>query len=85
MLVIGMAALGINHGMVAMGLPLLQVSIGVWIAAWIVQFVGHKIEGAKPSFLEDVQYLLVGPAWLLQFVFQRVGIPVETHRAATVQ
>jgi len=37
--------------------------------------VGHKIEGRKPSFFEDVKFLLVGPAWLLHFVYRRLGIP----------
>ena len=80
MLLVGVASLAVNHAMLAAGLPLLHISIGVWVGAWIVQFVGHKIEGAKPSFLEDVQFLLVGPAWLLQFVYRKVGIPVETRR-----
>ncbi len=82
MFVVGVASLALNHAMVAAGLPLLEISIGVWVGAWIVQFVGHKIEGAKPSFFEDVQFLLVGPAWLLQFVYGKVGIPVETRRTA---
>lgn len=38
--------------------------IGVFVVAWIGQFVGHKIEGAKPSFFEDLQFLLIGPAWV---------------------
>lgn len=37
----------------------------VFVLAWIGQFYGHKIEGKKPSFLEDLQYLLVGPVWTL--------------------
>ena len=82
MLVIGVASLGLNHALAGAGLPLLQISVGVWVAAWIVQFVGHKIEGAKPSFLEDIQFLLVGPAWLLQFVYKQVGIPVENPTRA---
>ncbi len=46
----------------------------VFIIAWIGQFIGHKIEGAKPSFLEDLQFLLIGPAWLLHFIYKKVGI-----------
>jgi uncharacterized membrane protein YGL010W len=46
----------------------------IFVVAWIGQFIGHKIEGKKPSFLEDVQYLLIGPAWLLHFIFRKVGI-----------
>ena len=50
------------------------VSLGIFAAAWVGQFIGHKIEGAKPSFLEDVQFLMIGPAWLLHFIYKKVGI-----------
>jgi uncharacterized membrane protein YGL010W len=46
----------------------------VFIVAWIGQFVGHAIEGKKPSFFEDAKFLLVGPAWLLHFVYRKGGI-----------
>ena len=49
-----------------MGAWRLQICIAVFVVAWIAQFIGHKIEGKKPSFLEDVQYLLVGPLFVLQ-------------------
>ncbi len=49
-------------------------SLILFVAAWIGQFVGHKIEGKKPSFLQDVQFLLIGPAWLLHFVYRRLKI-----------
>jgi uncharacterized membrane protein YGL010W len=52
----------------------LIVSFVVFVAAWIGQFIGHIIEGRKPAFLEDVRSLLVGPAWLLGFVYRRLGI-----------
>ena len=51
------------------------VAVVVFVLAWIGQFVGHAIEGRKPSFLEDVKFLLVGPAWLLHFIYRRAGIP----------
>ncbi len=50
------------------------VSVIIFVVAWIGQFIGHKIEGKKPSFLEDLQFLLVGPAWLLHFIYKKVGI-----------
>lgn len=50
------------------------VSTAVFFAAWIGQFIGHAIEGRKPAFFEDVKSLLVGPAWLLGFVYRRIGI-----------
>jgi len=53
---------------------LLTGAAGVFVAAWIGQFVGHHIERRKPSFVEDLKFLLVGPAWLLAFVYRRLGI-----------
>lgn len=53
---------------------ILWVSIALFVAAWIGQFYGHKVEGKKPSFFKDLQFLLVGPIWLLNFVYQRLGI-----------
>ena len=52
----------------------LAVAAVVFVLAWIGQFVGHLIEGRKPSFLEDVKFLLIGPAWLLGFIYRRTGI-----------
>ncbi len=52
----------------------------LWLAiarvrlAWIGQFVGHKIEGARPSFFTDLAYLLIGPAWLVGKVMRRAGV-----------
>ena len=46
----------------------------VFVIAWIGQFVGHKIEGRKPSFLTDLTYLLIGPAWVLAKLYRRLGI-----------
>lgn len=41
------------------------ISITIFVLAWIGQFYGHKIEGAKPSFLKDLQFLLIGPLWVI--------------------
>ncbi len=51
-----------------------MVYLAVFIITWIFQFVGHKIEGKKPSFLKDLQFLLVGPIWLLSFILKKLGI-----------
>jgi len=45
---------------------LLYASLIIFILAWIGQFYGHKIEGAKPSFLKDLEFLLIGPLWVIQ-------------------
>ena len=53
---------------------LLEASIIAFVLAWIFQFIGHKIEGKKPSFFEDLQYLLVGPIFVLSKLFLKLGI-----------
>ncbi|WP_297335121.1 Mpo1-like protein [Algoriphagus sp.] len=49
------------------------VSLGIFFVAWIVQFYGHKIEGKKPSFFKDLQFLMIGPAWLMHFIYKKFG------------
>jgi uncharacterized membrane protein YGL010W len=56
------------------GPHVLWIALGAFVAAWVGQFVGHAIEGRKPKFLQDLQFLLIGPAWLLQFVYRAAGI-----------
>jgi uncharacterized membrane protein YGL010W len=48
----------------------------LFVVAWIGQFIGHNIEGKKPSFLKDIQFLLIGPAWLLSDLYKRLGIRI---------
>lgn len=55
-------------------LPLWQFALIVFVVAWIGQFWGHKVEGKKPSFFKDVQFLMIGPAWLIHFIYKKVGI-----------
>ena len=57
-----------------MGSALLPISIGIFVISWIIQLIGHKIEGKKPSFFEDLQYLLVGPLFVLSKLFLKLGI-----------
>ena len=55
---------------------LLIISVVLFILAWIAQFWGHHIEGKKPSFLKDVQFLLIGPAWIMSFIFKKIGLVI---------
>ena len=57
------------------GTPLWAASIFIFVVAWIGQFYGHKVEGKKPSFLKDLQFLLIGPAWLMHFIYKKLRIP----------
>lgn len=54
--------------------PLWLVAVVVFVLAWIGQFVGHIIEGKRPSFFKDVQFLLIGPAWLMSWLYKKLGI-----------
>ena len=53
---------------------LLWLASAVFVAAWAGQFAGHLIEGRRPSFLTDLAYLLIGPAWLTGKLMRRIGI-----------
>lgn len=51
--------------------PLWIFSISVFVIGWIGQFYGHKIEGKKPSFFKDLQFLMIGPAWVIEKLFSK--------------
>jgi len=52
----------------------LEISLGIFVIAWIGQFIGHKIEGKKPSFFDDLRFLLIGPLFVLSFAYRRFHI-----------
>jgi uncharacterized membrane protein YGL010W len=55
---------------------LLWLAIAVFALAWVAQFVGHRIEGKRPSFLTDLAYLMIGPAWIVAKLLRRAGVEV---------
>jgi uncharacterized membrane protein YGL010W len=55
---------------------LLPASAIIFVGAWAGQFWGHKVEGKKPSFLQDLAFLLIGPLWVLRFLYAKLGIKV---------
>lgn len=57
------------------GWPLVPLCVAVFVIAWIGQFIGHHIEGKKPSFFQDLQFLLIGPLWVAKDL-----IPLETKK-----
>src|SRR4051812_41648906 len=71
MAAISLLAVGIVQ---SLGSYVLPVSVAVFVIAWIAQFVGHKIEGRKPSFFEDLQYLWVGPLFVLAKLYNKLGV-----------
>lgn len=60
----GLTGLGI-FALQRAGGSLLWISAGLWAAGWAAQLWGHKIEGARPSFTDDVVFLLVGPLFVM--------------------
>lgn len=52
----------------------LPLSLAVFVLAWIGQFIGHRIEGKKPSFLDDLRFLLIGPLFVLGFLYRRLRL-----------
>jgi len=55
-------------------LSLATLSLIVFVVMWVFQFIGHHIEGKKPSFFKDIQFLLIGPMWLMAFILRRFKI-----------
>ena len=54
--------------------PLWLTSVTIFVVAWVGQFIGHAIEGKRPSFFKDVQFLMIGPLWLLAALYRRLGL-----------
>jgi uncharacterized membrane protein YGL010W len=55
------------------GKAVLPLSVAIFVLAWIGQFIGHKIEGKKPSFFDDLRFLLIGPLFVLGFLYRRLN------------
>jgi uncharacterized membrane protein YGL010W len=47
------------------------ISFAIFVVAWIGQFYGHKVEGMKPSFIKDLQFLLIGPLWVIEKIVRK--------------
>ncbi len=60
------------------------ISLGLFILAWIAQFIGHKIEGKKPSFFRDFFYLLIGPIWVLKDACEVLGFDLKISTCSPV-
>lgn len=77
MLIFGLLCLWLCHIIERLDiLPLWLFCVIVFVIAWIGQFYGHKVEGKKPSFFQDLQFLMIGPAWLMSFIYKKLGIKI---------
>ena len=85
-LAVAMAALTLMMGWFIWILP---VGIGFFIAlfvfAWIGQFYGHKVEGKKPSFFKDLQFLLIGPLWCMDAYLGKVLPKWKSRQSEAIQ
>lgn len=82
-LALGMAIIGVINLMIChyvsvnFATPLWQIAGVIFVVAWIGQFIGHYVEGKKPSFFKDIQFLMIGPAWVLHFIYEKLNIPYK--------
>ena len=75
LLAFSVCCLFVSHQIERMNIaPLWMICLILFVTAWVGQFYGHHVEGKKPSFFKDLQFLLIGPAWLMSFIYQRLGI-----------
>jgi uncharacterized membrane protein YGL010W len=73
--------MGFSYGVIELadwqkagGPALWLICLIIFVLSWIGQFIGHKIEGKKPSFADDIKFLLIGPIWLLHLIFKKFSI-----------
>jgi len=70
MVVFSVICLALNYWLETLTASLRLMAFIVFVIAWIGQFIGHHIEGTRPSFLKDLQFLLIGPAWVIFKLFR---------------
>lgn len=68
------AMFGIVALLASLSWPIWATSLVIFVVAWIGQFIGHAIEGKRPSFFQDIQFLMIGPLWLLAFIYRQLGL-----------
>ena len=80
-LIFGVFYAGVLAIETAAGERFIWVALAIFAVGWIGQFIGHAIEGARPSFFKDLQFLLIGPLWELAHVYRELGIPLDARKA----
>ncbi|SEG37444.1 DUF962 domain-containing protein [Vibrio hangzhouensis] len=66
MLIFTLACLALITFAAMLGVSIFYLSIVLFVVLWVMQFIGHKVEGKKPSFFDDLQFLLIGPVWVFR-------------------
>ncbi len=57
-----------------LAVPLWLTALAVFVVGWIGQFIGHYVEGRRPSFFRDLRFLAIGPLWVLAKLYAALGI-----------
>ena len=57
------------------GFSAVRVSLGLLLAGIIGLWLGHRNKRGFGALIEDVQTIMIGPAWLLSVLYKRLGIP----------
>jgi uncharacterized membrane protein YGL010W len=68
-----------------MGVPMITISwplfffrwrwaLVLFVTGWLLQFIGHAIEGNRPAFFRNPIYFFIGPWWFLQRIARSVGL-----------
>lgn len=55
--------------------PALGVSVGLLVAGTVGLWLGRRGSGGLRAVLQDLQLMMIGPAWLLSVMYRRFGIP----------
>jgi len=58
------------------------VALAVFIAGWVLQFIGHAFEGQSPAFFKNAAHLLIGPLWILNDLYDKLHLPAYTPKPA---
>ncbi len=74
MLLVVLAGFGLLAALTRLAAPLWLSCVAIFVLAWVGQFIGHAIEGRRPSFFKDLQFLMIGPLWILAALFRRLGL-----------
>jgi uncharacterized membrane protein YGL010W len=51
-------------GIVLLAMMHWRLGAALFVGGWIMNFLGHRIEGNKPAFFQGLIYFLVGPLWV---------------------
>jgi uncharacterized membrane protein YGL010W len=80
MLFVSVAVIAVLSWLEGLVTPVWEIATGIFIVSWLGQFIGHVFEGRRPSFLKDVQFLLIGPIWLLAALYRSLRIPYRDRQ-----